>query len=218
MEIGSYADWVTAAANLGVAAAAICAARLGFLGLNAWRMETIGKRKAELAEQVLADFYEARDIFQYARQPFTFGNEGGARQKEEGETREETERLNTYFAITERLLNRNDFFANLEARRFRFLALFGYDSEQTKPYDELFKIRAEVMRAVWMLMLTYRSTRRGEPPPEHKVREQWESAIGWDNPGNDVIPQRRDDIVKMIEKICRPAIEEVETKRKAIKG
>jgi hypothetical protein len=33
-------------------------------GLEKWRRETIGKRKVELAKEVLADFYQARDIIQ----------------------------------------------------------------------------------------------------------------------------------------------------------
>lgn len=215
METGSYAEWVAAVANVGIAGAAICAAALGYRGLNAWRTETIGKRKAELAEQVLADFYEARDIFQFVRQPFTFSNEGATRQKDDGETAADTQRLNTYFAISERLLKRNDFFANLLSRRYRFLALFGHGSEQNRPYDELFKIRTEVMGAVSMLMASYKQSRSGEPPPDRKLREKWESAIGWGDPENDPVARRLNDIVEAVEKTCRPAIEDVATKRKS---
>jgi hypothetical protein len=34
-------------------------------GLSAWRQQMIGKRKAELAEQVLVGFYAARDTLKY---------------------------------------------------------------------------------------------------------------------------------------------------------
>ena len=215
MDTGSYADWVTAIANVGIAGAAICAAVLGYRGLNAWRTETIGKRKAELAEQLLADFYEARDIFRFARQPLTYSNEGSTRQKEDEETEADTQRLNTYFAISERLLKRNDFFANLLARQYRFLALFGRGSDQIRPFDELFRIRNDVMRAVGMLMSTYKMHRRGEPPPDRKLREEWESAIGWGDPENDAIARRLNVVVEAIEKTCRPAIEEVARRRKS---
>jgi len=33
-------------------------------GLSAWRQQMIGKRKAELAEQVLVGFYAARDTLE----------------------------------------------------------------------------------------------------------------------------------------------------------
>jgi hypothetical protein len=213
MEAGSYADWVAALANVAIASAAICAAALGYRGLNAWRTETIGKRKAELAEQVLADFYEARDVFRFARQPFTYSNEGNTRQKEEGETAADTQRLNTYFTVSERLLKRNECFANLHARQYRFLALFGHDSEQIRPFDNPFRIRNEVILAVNMLMTSYKQRRLGDPPVDPKLREKWESAIGWREPENDAIALGLDDVVKAIEKICRPAIEETEKSR-----
>jgi len=215
MSTGSYADWVTALANVGIAGAALVAAALGYRGLHAWRTETIGKRKAELAEQVLADFYEARDVLQAARQPFTYSNEGNTRQKEVDETEADTQRLNTYFAISERLLKRNDFFAKLLARQYRFLALFGHDSEQIRPFDELFRIRSDVMRAVEMLMSTYKLHRMGEPPLDRKLREDWESAIGWGDPEHDAIARRLNEVVETIEKTCRPAIEEVAKSRKS---
>ena len=40
------------------------------------------KRQTELAEQVLADFYEARDIIAAARSPADLEDEGNTRQKE----------------------------------------------------------------------------------------------------------------------------------------
>jgi hypothetical protein len=212
--MSGYADWVVAVANVGIAGAAISAAALGRRGLNEWRAETIGKRKAELAEQVLADFYEARDIFQFARQPFTFSNEGTTRQQEAGETEPETQRLNTYFAVSERLLKKNDFFAGFLARQYRFLALFGHGGERVKPYNELFRIRAEVMQAVGGLMAAYKERLQGGPPLDKKLREKWEGAIGWGEPQDDAVARRINEIVETIEKICRPAIEAVETKSK----
>jgi hypothetical protein len=37
-------------------------AYIGYRGLTKWREERIGKRRVELAEDVLADFYQARDM------------------------------------------------------------------------------------------------------------------------------------------------------------
>ncbi len=59
-------------------------------GLNKWRAETIGKRKAELAQEVLADFYQARDIIDVARSPGGFGHEGDTRQKDDWESADDT--------------------------------------------------------------------------------------------------------------------------------
>ena len=110
------------------AGAAWFAAWTAWRGLNRWRAETIGKRKAEIAEEVLADFYEARDIINPARSPGSLGGEGGTRQRFEWETEEDTRMLDAYFRTTERLSKNAEFFAKLDARRYRFIAVFGKES------------------------------------------------------------------------------------------
>ena len=49
------------------------------LGVYAWRREFIGRRKIELAEDVLARFYEARDAIARIRSPFGTSSEGSER-------------------------------------------------------------------------------------------------------------------------------------------
>ena len=172
-------------------------------GLNKWRAETIGKRKAELAEDVLADFYQARDIIKAARSPGSFGYEGATRRKADWESEDDTRTLNAYFATIERLNNNAEFFAQLHARRYRFIAHFGHDA--AKPYDDLFRIRGEVISAVQMLIMTYRDRDQGSLPAD---RRDWER-IMWErrNPA-DPIPGNLDRIVEAVENTCRPAIQE----------
>jgi hypothetical protein len=75
------------------------------------------KRRTEFAEEVLADFYKARDIINAARSPGFFSDEGETRQKALWETESDTRTLNSYFAIIERLTNNREFFVELLARR-----------------------------------------------------------------------------------------------------
>jgi hypothetical protein len=63
-------------------------------------------------------------------------------------------------------------------------------------------------------MATYKQRMEGGPPLDKKLREKWEGAIGWGEPENDAVARRINEIVEAIEKICRPAIEAVETKPK----
>jgi hypothetical protein len=49
MEWGSVSDWVMASANVGLAGAAIAAARQGIRALGAWRDEAVGMRRLEIA-------------------------------------------------------------------------------------------------------------------------------------------------------------------------
>ena len=172
-------------------------------GLNRWRAETIGKRKAELAEEVLADFYQARDIMNAARSPGSFGYESATRPKEDWESEDDTRSLNAYFATIERLNNKREFFAQLHARRYRFIAHFGLDA--AKPYDALFDIRDEVVSAVQMLIMTYRERDQGCLPSE---RRGWQAVIWEGRNEANLISGKLDRIVESMENICRPAIQE----------
>ena len=185
---------------------AIYGVRIGIQGLNKWRAETIGKRKAELAEDVLADFYEARDVITTARSPGGFGHEGAKRPKAEWESEDDTRTLNAYFRTIERLRNKEEFFARFHARRYRFIAHFGTEAGQ--PYDDLHKIYAQIVVAVKMLIQTYQQRDLGSLPNNRKV---WEASIGWVPSEEDKIPPQIDALVFAIEKICRPAIQETFT-------
>jgi hypothetical protein len=143
------------------------------------------KRRVELAEEVLSDFYQAHDIINTARSPGSFAHEGATRQKAEWESEDDTSTLNAYFATYERLRNKAEFFAQLHARRYRFMAHFGL--EAAKPYDELHKIYNEIVIAVRMLVNTYRRRTEGLLP---KNREAWERTIGWAPDEHDKIPDR----------------------------
>jgi hypothetical protein len=184
------------------AGAAWFAAIIACRGLNKWRAETIGKRKAELAEEVLADFYQARDIINAARSPGSFSHEGATRQKAGWESEQDTRTLNAYFATTERLRNKEEFFAQFHARRYRFMAHFGL--EAGKPYDELHGIYVQIVVAVGMLIKTYQQRTQDSPPPATK----WEATIGWVPPEDDKIPSQLNVLINDIERICRPAIQE----------
>jgi len=56
------AAWVEAIGALLTGLATVLAGWAALRSLDAWRRETVGRRKAELAEEVLAQFYRARDI------------------------------------------------------------------------------------------------------------------------------------------------------------
>ena len=56
--------------------ALIIAAVIAAFGINAWRREHVGKKRAELAEETLALFYEAQDVINAARRSqFGYANE-----------------------------------------------------------------------------------------------------------------------------------------------
>jgi hypothetical protein len=162
------------------------------------------KRRTEFAEEVLADFYRAHDIIKAVRSPGSFGNEGSTRQKADWESEDDTRVLNGYFVAIERLNNRGEFFAQLHARRYRFVALFGLDAG--KPYDDLFSVRSEIISAVQMLVMTHRDRDQGSLPAD---RRKWRGVVWEGSNPEDPIPAGLNRIVKTIENICQPVIQDL---------
>jgi hypothetical protein len=202
-ELSVWIELAKAIPSVVTAVTAVVGVCIAARGLNKWRAETICKRKAELAEEVLADFYQARDIIDAARLPGIFGHEGATRPKAEWESEEDTRTLNAYFVTYERLRNKDEFFAQFQARRYRFMAHFG--PEAGNPYDDLHKIKIQIVAAVRMLVETYRQRTQGSLPED---RRAWEATIGW-RPLEDVnIHSQLAVLINDIERICCPAIQE----------
>jgi hypothetical protein len=159
------------------------------------------KWRVELAEEVLSDFHEARDIILAARMPGSSGNEGDSRQKSPIETEGDTRTLNAYFTVAERLSKKTEFFAELESRRYRFIANFG--TAAAEPYMVLRKIHGEILLGVRMLLMTHHQRDLGTAPTSI---EHWQRVI-WETSEDDGIRRQLDSMVEAIEKECRPAIQ-----------
>ena len=161
------------------------------------------RRRAEFAEEVLADFYEARDVINSVRSPATFEGEGGTRKKYDWETDADTNTLNMYFATIERLQKRADLFSQLYSRRYRFIAYFGQKS--SKPYDDIHKIYVDILISATMLLQTHQERTLGTLP---QSREGWQKVI-WDHGDGDSIRLRLEHVMEAIEVICGPAIRDI---------
>jgi hypothetical protein len=195
-------ELIKAVAPVFTAGAACAGAYIAYQGLTKWRAEAIGKRKVELAEEVLANFYEAREIILAARMPGSLGNEGDTRQKGPNETEADTRTLNAYFTVAERLSKKTEFFAQLEARRYRFITHFG--AEAAEPYMVLRKIHGEILLGVRMLLMTHHQRELGAAVASI---QHWRTVI-WETSEDDQIRERLNTMVESVEKVCRPAIQE----------
>jgi hypothetical protein len=180
----------------------IVATGVGVWGLNTWRNEIVGRRKLELAEDVLAMFYEARDIFGWVRFPGSFGNEGQTRKAEESETEEEKRYKNALFVPIERLQQHHEFFGKLQSMRYRFIAYFGVEAAQ--PFDKIKDAHSSIVTSARMLVRTYR--RYNEERSDHtNQRERWENDIGWwTREGDDKLNPMINEAVAAIERTCKP--------------
>ena len=183
---------------------AVVAGWAGIRGLNAWRAETVGRRKTELAEEVLAQFYRARDVLTWARFPTSDDDDDRTDdvRVRSGPNDDELERREIFTPV-DRLTRESQVFSELQASRYRFMAYFG--EEATRPFEEIRAIHSEIIASAHNLIRTY-----GQDPtgPEEAERDQWEAAIGWGEGEGDPLKSRLDLAVKAIEQTCRPLIEE----------
>ncbi|KRA84016.1 hypothetical protein ASD76_08430 [Altererythrobacter sp. Root672] len=171
--------------------ATIIAAWAGIRGVDAWRAEIVGRRKAELAEDVLAQFYRARDVLIWARLPDR--PPGSAPQGEDRDRRHQS-----HASPIERLTQESALFSELQASRYRFMAYFGESSSH--PFEEMRAIHGEVMSSAESLI------RDPDQLASDTERDRWEDAIGWVDDADDVLARRLAETIAAVEHICRPLI------------
>lgn len=161
------------------------------------------KRKTEIAEQVLADFYKAKDIFSDARRPFANNGEGSSRPgRGDGETENQTNHNDAIYAPYERLVRERDFFSEMHARRFRFMALFG--ERGAEPFLVFSRAFDEVGISTFGLLRPARMS----PLPD-KIRDKYEAAIGWGTDDEDKLAARLNDAVAQVESLCGPVLRDM---------
>ena len=175
-------------------------------GLDKWHAETIGKRKAELAEQALMAFYEARDVFVWVRSPGMFGGEGSTRQSISGETERQRSERNTYFIPLERLTREADLFARLQALRYSFAAYFG--PKAVPPFQAIRNAQAEISSTVGVLMQMI--DEEGSTGQFRQDNVEPLKATLWGAPQRpDKFDESIAEAVRQIENLCKPVLEKV---------
>lgn len=176
-------------------------------GINAWRKEHVGKRQVELAEEILALFYEANDAIRHMRSPMGFGHEMQDVERQEGESDAQFQARQNASVVFHRYNQYQEMFSRLHASRYRFMALIG--QKEAKPFDELRSITNKIISAARMLARLW-------PQDHHRTEEQqhkhWDrigkqEAIFWegleeDDPINPVL----DKTIAEMEATCRRII------------
>jgi len=180
-------------------------------GIKAWRTEMVGRRRAEVAEVALADFYEARDNLRLARSAFSSGTEGSTRNPPEDEPDNVAAHRNALYAPAERLFKRSEFFSRFIASQYRFIALFGEEAAQ--PFNVALQLRNRVIVASQMLVLNDMQESRRRAEAAGRVNEYDEmttklrAEIWWQGSDEtDEIANAMNAALSTIERSCRPAI------------
>ena len=99
-------------------------------GISAWKRETVGKRRIELAEEVLSLFYRARRAIAQMRGVLLFASEASDRQADPDETEGEKAAMDAAYIRRKRFDAEKEVFERLFAIRFRFMAVLGTECEE----------------------------------------------------------------------------------------
>lgn len=197
-------DWAgTGAMFQGLAAllaagAAAATAAFGVMALGTWRAEMIGRRRATLAEDLLALAYEAQDAIKRARSPFSYSGEGETLVLPAGVDEVAGRYARSLYAIAERLFAKPEFWASFEAVRFRTRAFFGDPAWFAT--EEILAARSRVINA--SSTLARYALRPNAPQPSRKLLESYESLIWLADPVNDETSQIIDKAVATLVAAC----------------
>jgi len=196
-------------AEIGQSVSLILASLFAIYGIDAWRREYVGKRRIELAEEVLALFYQARDIIGTIRSSFGYVGEGETRKPGPNENPEHKEALDQAYVLIERYNRHTEVFSRIHALRYRFMAQFGTDS--MAPFEELNRVINE-------LILSARRKARHSTQPERTLQSEEAlerhhqefieiERVYYSGFEDDPISPRVNKIVGDIERVCRSVIE-----------
>ena len=190
-----------------ITAISVAIAAIAFVsGVNAWKREYVGKRRIDLAENILALFYEAQDAIREIRYPNLFFGEARDRKRSEDELEEDSEILDQAYVVFERYRKKEKLFAELRSLKYRVMATFG--SRAGEPFDELSAVLEQIFGSA--RLLTYYSKVRGgvemneDEYRKHLERMNTHGAILWlMDEEKDDLAQRVQHAVEKIELITR---------------
>jgi len=194
-------------ASILASVATIVAAFVAIWGINSWRREHIGKRRAELAEEMLVRVLEARDAIKYIRNPVIPHGKLFHREPTPGETPEQKDARDWKNAANVRWSQKAKVFSRLFASRHRFQALFG--AEAAKPIEDIPIILLEISSAGGeLLRLSEMPILSGEKLDKHNESVERNRRIFLLGTGADPDPieDKMAKIVEKIERTCKPAI------------
>lgn len=196
--------WFDEIAPLIQAAVVVVTGTVAVLGVTAWRKQLVGKRRAELAEQVLTSFYEVKDVFAWVRTRGFLGHEGESRKAVEEEPEQVRMMRNTYFIPIERIHAEKELFSRLHAQRYAFRAFFG------KEADGPFKTIAEAQNKIRVAagILIQMAQFDGANAGVATARDNLLDDLGWGKRERpDDLDRSIDKAIADIEQICRPILE-----------
>ena len=199
-------------AKIGEAIAIVAACWAIISGVGAWKREFIGKRKIELAEEVLATFFEVKDAIAYMRNPFSSGNEGKTRQRSDNERQEESELLDRGYIVYERYNDKKDTFTKFSTLKYRFMASFGSETESI--FSETSRVLNSIFVSAQMLATHYWQRQGRVQMSEDEFKRHLDEmhrheGVFWDRmKDEDEIRSKLQEIQERLDSTTKPCFEE----------
>lgn len=181
-------------------------------GIGAWKREFIGKRQIELAEQVLAKFFEIRDSVAFIRNPFSRSDEGTTRKRGEHETQEQAQLLDRGYIVVERYVKKETAFAEFNTLKYRFMASFGANTEEI--FTETNRVLNSIFASAQMLATHYwqrqgRVKMEGDEFQKHLDEMHRHEGIFWDiGTETDEVRTKLNAIQAKLEAAVKPCFQE----------
>ena len=196
--------------SISIIVASVITSGVVIYGVNAWHREYTGKRKLELAEEVLALFYEARDAIRIIRSPASYGGEGSTRNAAPNETPQEKQINDNAYIAVERYNKQQKLFNKIHSMRYRYMAQFSKDA--AKPFDELNRIVNDILRSAGMLSHYWKEQGKRQWKSEEEFQQHLnamhkQEAIFWEmSSDTDQITPRVEEVISDIEARCAKVI------------
>jgi hypothetical protein len=164
------------------------------------RKLALAKRRAEVAEKVLTEFYKVQRAFELIRSPAIWAAEV---KPEEGVAQDIIE--NDGYGVVRRLRENASFFSELEATRFTFGALFGV--EAAGAYQAVIKLHNQVFHAAEAIV-RYRNDDPNLPGLRDFLPAMRKVAFSGRLAGErDLIEEEVAEVIAKVEAVCQPALE-----------
>ena len=181
-------------------------------GIGAWKREFIDKRQIELAEQLLATFFEIKDAIAFIRSPFASLEEGKSRQRKPYESKDESDLLDRGYIVVERYAKKENIFVSFNVMKYKFMATFGTETEDM--FAETNKITNSIFSAA-NILATHYWQRQGRVQMEHDEFQKHldemhkYEGIFWDNwHEDDAIRFKLKQVQERFEAVTAPCFEE----------
>jgi hypothetical protein len=179
----------------------ITASVVAIRGINAWSREHAGKKRIDLAEEMLNLFFQARDAIAYIRGPDGFHEDGDPLGNSPSTLANSTK------VPIRRMNEKSELFAQIRALRIRAMTLFGESAAE--PFTSLDEILESIEHTAVALAANYRYVEEHpdvETPAEAAAyMKELENRL-FRLTGEDVLKPVLDRMIAQVVAICPPEI------------